>query len=423
MEKIRRMNKKSKIIAEVCRIIVGSLFVFSGFVKSIDPLGTTYKIRDYFHAFGFESLDIFALPLSIALSTIEFLIGLLLLLGIFRRFTTTLALLFLSVMTILTLYLAIANPISDCGCFGDAWVISNWETFFKNVILLGCSIVLFIYSRQLTILIPKNHIVFTLFICAIYPIGLSLYCTVWGLPLIDFRPYKIGATIPLSAELQQTYEPQFETTFIYEKDGIQKEFTIDNYPANDSSWVFVDAITVEKNQESNLSKEHFVLMNADGEDVTDEILSSPDFIFLLISPNLRHANDSRSDLINDVYDYSVDHHYQFYGVTSSGDEEIERWEENTGAEYSFLKADEILLKTVIRSNPGLLLIKDQKILYKWSAFQIPGEESLKQPLEEIPFESLAQKNNMVRLSIALLLLVIPLGAAMIKTKKKISKQS
>lgn len=417
------MNKKTKIAAEIARVIVGALFVFSGFVKSIDPLGTAYKIGDYFHAFGLEFFDILSLPLSIALSTVEFLVGLLLLLGIFRKFTATLALLFLSFMTALTLYLAIENPISDCGCFGDAWVISNWGTFFKNIVLLGCSIVLFVYCRQLTVLIPRNHAFFTLFICTIYPIGLSLYCTVWGLPLIDFRPYKIGATIPLYTEQQQTYEPQFETTFIYEKDGVQKEFTIDNYPANDSSWVFVDAITVEKNQDLNLPKEQFILMDEDGEDVTEEILTSPDFTFLLISPNLRRANDSRADLINDLYDYSADHQYKFYGVTSSGNEEIEKWEANTGAEYSFLKADEILLKTIIRSNPGLLLIKDQKILYKWSAFQIPGEEFFKKTLDEIPFESLAQKSRMVRLSIALLLLVIPLGAAMIKTKKKISNHS
>ncbi|MDD6209359.1 MAG: DoxX family protein [Bacteroidales bacterium] len=411
--------KKTKVIAETARIIVGVLFVFSGFVKSIDPLGTTYKIGDYLHAFGLDFFSMLAFPLSILLSTIEFLIGLLLLLGIFRKFSSTLALIFLCIMTPLTLYLAIKNPISDCGCFGDAWVISNWATFWKNIVLLGCAILLFLYCKQLTSLIPRNHAFFTLFLCTIYPIGLSVYCTTWGLPLIDFRPYKVGATIPLSSDVDtSSEEPQFETTFIYEKEGIKKEFTIDNYPADDTTWVFIDAITVEKNSSNAQHSEQFVLLNKEGENITDEILTSPDFTFLLISHNLKKANDSKADLINDLYDYSTEHHYKFYGVTASSDTEIEIWKDNTGADYPFLKADEILLKTIIRSNSGLLLIKEGKILYKWSAFQIPGEDFFEKPLQDIPFEVIAHKKNRNQLLIAIALLIVPLGTAMIKKKKK-----
>ena len=418
------MEKVTKIMAETARIIVGPLFVFSGFVKSIDPLGTAYKIGDYLHSFHLDVFSFLALPGSILLSAIELFIGLLLLMGMYRKFSTLLALLFMSFMTIVTFYLAIANPISDCGCFGDALILTNWETFWKNIFLLACTICLVKFYKRLTHLVAKKHALFTLFVCALYPIILSLYCYGWGLPLIDFLPYKIGNTISPEAPAQTAAnEIAFETTLIYEKEGVRKEFTIDNYPADDLSWTFIDAITVEKGGSLAHHAEQFILFDNEREDVTLPVLTAPEYTFLLISRNLKRANESTVDLINSISDYAAEHQYHFYGVTASSNSDIEKWGENTGSEYPFLKADETLLKSIIRSNPGLLLVKEGKIVYKWSSRQIPDEKFFNKPLDEIAFEKIAKRKKYGRLFIAFALLALPLGTAMAQKNAYEKKQN
>ena len=410
-------QKAIKIIAEIARVIVGMVFVFSGFVKSIDPLGTAYKIGDYLHSFGLDVFRFLSLPASIGLSAIEMLIGLLLLVGIYRRFSTIIALAFILVMDAVTLYLAIANPISDCGCFGDALILTNWQTFWKNVFFTACIAFLFINHKRLTFMAAKKDAAFILFFCIAYPIGLSLYCYTRALPLIDFRPYKIGNTIEAGSRLQ-TNEPAFETIFIYEKDGIQQEFTIDNYPADNPEWTFVNAITTEIGNAAGHEGELFYLFNEQGDDVTEDILDSPDYTFLLISGKLQRASETRADLINDIHDYAIERKYNFYGVTASDDQTIEAWQINTGAEYPFLKADETLLKTVIRSNPGLLLLKESEIIYKWAALQIPDEQFFSRSLDEIDFEQMAKRKSRNRLIIAFTILFVPLGAAAIRKNTK-----
>jgi len=409
-------DKIIKIILEAARVIVGVVFVFSGFVKSIDPLGTAYKISDYLHAFHLEFFNPLALPASIGLSGIEMLIGLLLLVGIYRRFSTIIALLFILVMDGVTLYLAIANPISDCGCFGDALILTNWQTFWKNVFFTACIAFLFIYHKRLTYMAAKRDAAFILFFCIAYPIMLSIYCYTWALPLVDFRPYKIGNTIEAGSRVELE-GPEFETTLIYEKDGVQKEFTLDDYPANDPSWIFVTTISTEIGGSTKAEGELFFLSDELGDDVTEEVLDQPGYTFLLVSGKMQRAKETKADLINDIYDYALENQYKFYGVTASSDADIEEWRINTGAEYPFLKADETLLKTVIRSNPGLLLLKQGKVIYKWAALQVPEEKFFDRPLDEINFNQLAKRMGSYRLIIAFAVLIFPLGAAAIRRSK------
>ena len=406
-------EKIIKITAEVARVIVGIVFVFSGFVKSIDPLGTAYKIGDYLHFLHLDFFNILALPASIGLSAIEMLIGLLLLVGIYRRFTTFIALIFILGMTGVTLYLAIANPISDCGCFGDALILTNWQTFWKNVFFTACIAFLFIHHKRLTFLAAKKDAAFILFFCVAFPVCLSIYCYTWALPLIDFRPYKINNTIEAGSR-SQTNEAEFETILIYEKDGVQQEFTLDNYPADDPSWTFVNTINTEIGNVAGHEGELFFLFDEQGDDVTEYILDSPDYTFLMVSRKLPKASETTADLINDIHDFALEREYGFYGVTASSDQDIETWRINTGAEYPFLKADETLLKTVIRSNPGLLLIKEGKVLYKWATLQIPDERFFDRSLDEIDFEKMAKRKSRVRLIIAFIILIVPLGTAVVR---------
>ena len=273
-----------KWIVNICRFILGATFVFSGFVKAVDPLGTYYKIQDYLAAFGMQQLlpDIVPLLMSVLLAVLEFAVGMHLLLGIKRRFTTRLALLIMLVMTPLTLYLALTNPISDCGCFGDALVLTNWQTFGKNVVLLTCAIVLMITPWAMVRFLTKKMEWTLSNYCIVFALALAGYCLA-TLPIIDFRPYKIGNNIREGMEIPEGAKPTiFDTRFIMEKDGVKQTFTVDNYP--DSTWTFVSAetVVVEKGYEPPIHD--FVMESLEtGEDITDEVLDDPGYTFLLIA--------------------------------------------------------------------------------------------------------------------------------------------
>ena len=398
-----------KWIVNICRFILGATFVFSGFVKAVDPLGTYYKIQDYLAAFGMQQLlpDIVPLLMSVLLAVLEFAVGMHLLLGIKRRFTTRLALLIMLVMTPLTLYLALTNPISDCGCFGDALVLTNWQTFGKNVVLLTCAIVLMITPWAMVRFLTKKMEWTLSNYCIVFALALAGYCLA-TLPIIDFRPYKIGNNIREGMEIPEGAKPTiFDTRFIMEKDGVKQTFTVDNYP--DSTWTFVSAetVVVEKGYEPPI---HDFMMESleTGEDITDEVLDDPGYTFLLITHRTEEADEGNIDLINELYEYCLENGYKFYALSSSSAEAIELWRDRTGAEYPFCIMDDITLKTMVRSNPGLMLIKGGVILNKWPSSQLPDEFDLTDKLEQLPLGQVKEVNDLRTLGIVGLWYIVPL---------------
>lgn len=333
------------IVANLSRFLLAAVFIFSGFVKAIDPLGTMYKIQDYLTAFGWGNFFPQQMPLilSICLSTFEFCVGVFLLFGIRRWFSFTTAVLLMGVMTPLTLYLAIVNPVSNCGCFGDAWVLSNWETFAKNVILLIASFILVKGRRKVTRFITEHTEWIVSMYTFLFIIILSIYC-LRNLPLLDFRPYQIGKNISEEMMLPIDAKP-------------------DAMPAILDFWM-EDVKT--------------------GADVTDSVLMDQRYFFLLVAHRMEEANDGYIDLINELYDYSKEYNYGFYCLTSSDSISIEEWKDRTGAEYPFCKMDDITLKTMIRSNPGLILLKGGTIINKWADRNLPDEYALTDQLEKLP---------------------------------------
>ena len=374
-----------KIVVNIARLLLALTFILSGFVKAVDPLGTKYKISDYLTAMGLGQWmpDFLTLGASVVLLAVEFMIGICLLFAIHRRLVSKLTLAIMVVMTALTLWLAIENPISDCGCFGDAIVLTNWQTFWKNMVLLAATLIIWRWPTDMIRLISASSqwIVFnfsTLFI--LFIAGWCLY----DLPLFDFRPYHVGVNIQEGMEVPEGAPlPQFETTFILEKDGLRQEFTTDNYP--DSTWTFIDSKTVQTAEGYVPPIHDFSILTNEGEDITEEVLSHQGYTFLLISPHLENADDSQLDLINQMYEYSKEQGYPFYCLTASTDKAINRWQEMTGADYPFCSTDEITLKTIIRSNPGLVLLKQGTVLHKWSHNNLPviKEEQYAKPLEQL----------------------------------------
>ena len=389
------MNKTKTIIVNICRFIVAFVFIISGFVKAIDPLGTQYKIQDYLSALGMGNVlpDFLTLSLSVMLSAFEFTLGVMLLFAIQRRTISKCVVAFLSVMFLVTLWIAIANPVSDCGCFGDAIILTNWQTFGKNVILLLFAIIIARWPLRMKRLISKsnqwivtNYTILFILLSSIY----SLYV----LPMFDFRPYHIGADIKKGMEIPaDAKQPKFETTFIMEKDGVRKEFSLENYP--DSSWTFIDSKTIQT-EEGYVPPIHDFVIDLNGEDITQEVLDKTGYTFLLISPHLENADDSNFGIIDQIYEYAQERNIPFYCLTASLEKAQKRWQDLTGAEYPFCNTDEITLKTIIRSNPGLVLLKQGVVKGKWSHNMLPDIESLDSFLKEIdkgqsPKDSVPQK--------------------------------
>ena len=237
-----------KLLVNICRLVVAVTFIFSGFVKAIDPLGTQYKIEDYAEAAGLLSLTYpwATLGLSVALSALEFCLGVFLLFAIHRRMVSRITVVFMAVMTLVTLWIWIGDPVKDCGCFGDAVHLSNGQTLLKNIVLLACAVVLVWRPRDMVRFISRTNQWIVINYTVLFIVLVSIYC-LYHLPLFDFRPYHVGADIKKGMEMPEGVKgPEFETTFIMEKDGVRKEFSLENYP--DSTWTFIDSKTVQTSE-------------------------------------------------------------------------------------------------------------------------------------------------------------------------------
>ena len=386
------------VITTVCRFVLAIVFIFSGFVKAIDPLGTQYKIQDYFDAFGWAGIFPDNIPFlaSVLLGMLEFCLGVYLFFGIRRIIAPRAVVAVMAVMTPLTFWLALDNPMSDCGCFGDAVVLTNWETFGKNVVLLVMSLVVLKWRKRIFPLATTRFDWLIALYGFLYILCVTIYCY-RHLPVFDFRPYYVGADIRQGMEIPEGEEPtELETRFVLQKDGVEKEFTLDNYP--DSTWTFVDSRMVVKKQGYEPPIHDFSMIRyEDGEDITEQVLADEGYTFLLVAHQLGLTNESRIDLINELYDYCLEYGYAFYCLTSSSDEDIFKWQEDTGAEYPFCLMDNTTLRTMVRSNPGLILLKKGEVVRKWSVVDIPNEYELPGPLEQLPVGEIGRETLAYRL--------------------------
>lgn len=370
-------NNIKHIIGSVCRTLLGLTFIFSGFVKAVDPLGTTYKIEDYL-TLGFGGVFQWATPLAEVAAWVlicfEFLLGICLLLNIRTQWTSWLALAMMLVMTPLTLYIAIANPVTDCGCFGDAIVVSNWTTFWKNIVLLTLVIILLLTRRHIPQTLQNRAELVVTCIALAGVLGFMLYNRL-HLPVIDFRPYKTGNNIPLLMEYPEDAEPdQYEILLVYEKDGVKETFTLQDYPRNDSTWTFVD-------QQSKLIKKGYEPPIHDfepttlyGDNLTDEILEA-DQATLIVMYDLKKANLKQMSKVLTLLASQAETGNPCYILTGSGEDDIisfiERVNEEVQAERlltedDFCQNDPIALKTIIRANPGVVVIENGIVKEKYN---------------------------------------------------------
>ena len=396
-----------KVLNIFGRIIIGLVFIFSGTVKAIDPLGSAYKFHDYFQAFHMNYLQFLALPLAILLCTAEFISGFAILTGYRQKAGIRGVIILMLIFTPLTFILALTNPVSDCGCFGDAIHLTNWQTFGKNIVLLFFAIVLFTGRKQVKKLFERQiewRIIS--FMAVLFVVFLTL--NLRYLPLVDFLPYKAGINIPENMVIPENKPvDKYETSFIYEKAGLKKEFTIENYPAGDSTWKFVNQKSVLVSKGYQPPIHDFIITSPENEEITEKILNNDGYTLLMISKKLKDADPGKLKKGFDLGFQCIANKIDFYILTASGTDEVK--EVNNG--LMFCSADETTLKTIVRANPGYLLLKGGTIVGKWSWANVPGKEWFAGDISGKQIEQLKNKENILTvitivLSVIILLLLI-----------------
>ena len=392
-----------KLINTISRLVVGLVFIFSGFVKLVDPYGFAYKITDYLEAAHINFPLGLALSIAMLLSVAEFTLGFNALFKSCYRATSKFLLLFVSVFTVLTLYIAIANPVQDCGCFGDALAISNWQTFGKNIVLLLMSLELFRNRNYMrSRLCDLNQNMMTL---SFVTIGfLIAIMAVRHLPFLDFRPYNVGTSI-----LEQMKVPEglpqdvYETTFVYAKDGVEKSFTEDNYPWQDTTWTYVDSKSQLVSEGAEAPIHDFVIEHPEWGDITAEVLEDDNYSFLLVAPYLEKSALKHQEEMASLMDLCAVKGYRFLVLTSSVGEAVNDFKANFETPLAVCNMDEITLKTMVRSHPGLVIIKSGTVLAKYHHNDLPHFSTDEDVIGSILSQKERRKNQIIVLLLALLI--------------------
>lgn len=362
-----KYEKWCQVLTVLMRLVVGGVFIFSGFTKAIDPWGTSYKITDYLTAMGLEEWAATALFIAVALAALEFILGIQLVLGAYRRSAPIVSLLLMLVLTPLTLWLAITDAVPDCGCFGDALHLSNWATFGKNLLLLLGVVYLLMFNKSVRgIYGPAVQWIVTAlsfaFIMAIAYYGYFVQ------PLIDYRPYPVGTRLVADDELE-TDESDDEFIFIYSKDGEEHEFTIDSLPDEEDGWEYVtryharrphSKIIIRNGDGSN----GIAIHDMEGNDVTIDVLGDNRRTVLLLFPAPDKVGVVNSFALNELNDAALVAEANVVGLTPASQEQIEAWQDLSMASYPFYHMDDSELKMVARGNPAVVYLEDGIIKWK-----------------------------------------------------------
>lgn len=383
---------KAVPLTYVMRFAVGALFIFSGFIKANDPLGFSYKLEEYFEVFKadtgfafFEQFAHIALPLAILICASEIVLGVMLIIGFRTQLTLWLLLAQIVFFTFLTFYSACYNKVTHCGCFGDFLKLKPWESFWKDVALMVAITLLFAGKDDIRPLVSSPSLTSTFFLIGlVFSFWFPLYA--WrNLPPLDFRPYAPGMNIRENMKIPPTYKPPvIETGFVYEnlKTGEKKHFTMKNYPWQDTlNWKWYATENVEVQEAVDPPKiTDFNIVGADGLNITESLLSDNNYSFWLIAYDLRKTSDDESVVarINDFAKLATQDKLVFIGMTASGQAEVDAFKSKTGSTYTFVNADGTVLKTMIRSNPGLMLMKNGTVIANWHYSNIPSYSEVKQ---------------------------------------------
>ena len=366
-------NPINKVVVIVLRIVVGAAFIYSGFVKVIDPMGSVYKFQEYISTFDLNLLAGSEVFLAFAIPVAELMLGVMMLTGCLRRTTPLLLLLMMAVMLPLTYILATTNAIPDCGCFGDAIKLTNWQTFWKNVVLTLALIYLLLFNKSVPCI--YGPIIQWIVMLLTFIVGMAIAFTGYNVqPLIDFRPYKVGTHI--GSQMQPVGENDF--VFIYSKDGVEKEFPIDSVPDEEDGWEFVDRRKITPDMTPAQKAELNALTIYDsGTDVTDEVLDTTSSQLLVLMPNLQRVNKSYAFVLNDIANACKKQQTKMYVITSALEPEVEEWINLTAPTYPIYGGDDSEIKMLARGNPAVVLVQHGNIVWKRTFSSLPAKQLIR----------------------------------------------
>ncbi len=376
------MNKqeavKEPVFIKIVRMVLGLVFIFSSFGKGVDPLGTAYRVEDYLIAYGMEWLYPLAFTLTVLLITVEFLIGVALLLKLQKKLVAWGVLLIMLFFTVVTYFDARYNLVPDCGCFGDAVKLSNWVTFYKNIVLVTLAFIVFFWQKKTTVKMPGWLQTVLLFLLACGSVWFVFY-NYNHLPVLDFRDWKVGSNMKNSGEENvKTY-----VTYRSKETGELKEFLSPDYPWNDTIWLKKWEFVDQRFDESGVVRKHTLFIeDEEGNDVTQSIIENPDYQLVLTTYDLEQANGGGMIKASELYHSLDNDDISFVLLSSSAKELVEKYKQVYSIDYEVYYADDIELKAMIRSNPGLMLLHDGTVLKKWHFNDFPDKKEVKNVLVE-----------------------------------------
>jgi uncharacterized membrane protein YphA (DoxX/SURF4 family) len=412
-------NSQKKISSWPVNILqnfLGSLLIFSGAVKAIDPLGTAYKMKDYFDAFSsftgmsFKLLAEMSVPMAVFMIVLEIVLGVALIIGWNKKATlalTTLMMIFFTVLTGFTYLTGFINPdyydlakrqelraagetiqvwtafderqmkVTDCGCFGDFLKLIPKHSFFKDIFLMFVILILIIGNKHIRPMYGKVFSNFSIGLTTVAFLIFSLYNFVWNIPVVDFRPYKIGNNIPEQMKAKRNAVIEYKFIYRNTSTGELKELTQDELKGFDfSQYEYVDRKEKVLDPGIPAKINNFGAYNEEGYDLTDEILGNPDFSFWVLSKSLRKSNSKAWAKLNEISDFADKNNLEMFAFMTSAFPDADEFRHEHQAAYPFYQADETFIKTVIRSNPGLVLLKDGTVMGKWHHRHIPSAQQI-----------------------------------------------
>ncbi len=362
------------VIVKIIRLITGIVFIFSSVVKGIDPLGTDYRVIDYLDVYGWYFMIDFSFVLVVLLISIEFLLGFALLFKLRVKLASLGVLLIMIFFTTVTYFDAKYNLVPDCGCFGDAIKLTNWQTFYKNIVLIIFALVIFFMRNKISTKL-KKWMQIVILILFLFGFDWFMSYNYNHLPIIDFRDWKVGN------DMKSTGRKTVHTYLIYKNKntGETKEFISPDYPWNDSTWMSQWKFVSQRVDDSQLILKHGVIIEDDnGNIITDDIFENPGYQLILISNELQNAEGQgmidAAELFKALNKSKVD----VAMLTSSTKDEINRYREVYIMDYNVYFADDTELKAMIRSNPGMILMHNGIVVAKWHYNDFPTAANVKQ---------------------------------------------
>ena len=344
----------------VCRLLVGALFIFSSFTKGVDPLGTKYKMLDYLAVYGMTWLNNFAMVLAMLMILAEFIVGICLITKVLPRLAVLGATLLMLFFTFTTLFDALYDLVPDCGCFGTAIKMSNWQTFYKNLVIDALLIPLIMNNKQLENKLEKGVQWIIAIAFALAFLGFEIY-NYRHLPVVDFMNWKVGKQMTIeTAEESKVY-----LTYRNKATGETQEYLSPNYPWNDSVWMsqweFVD-----QRVEGVTNFLGFSALDLEGNDVTENILATENLL-MFTSHDLSKVTEKEWDKVREITETAGKRGYVVIWVVADEPEYVEQLMEKYDFLYEVYYADELEIKPIVRSNPGLIWLDNGLVKDKWSA--------------------------------------------------------